>query len=312
MEAYFTFAEEMGIATFPPSPPEVRLYAAWLLLTRCQKESSLRQYLSALRVYGKNLSPPAYIPSPSEFGPLQAVVDGARRLFPGPIKRSKPVTTVIFRNLVNTRPPPGASWKTRTTLRVFIDVAILLYFTMLRSSSLFPAFPAAVDRDRQLTWRRVRWIPGGAVISVIKSKTEQFMRKTHEISLVENPDSIFCPIAALRRLRDMRGPGVAREDDLVCMIPDDAGGWKNLAKYTYVKWFKGRIAQMSGDPDAYFLHAFRHGSIALALAVEQNVTLVKLQSNHISDCIFVYSQVDVARRKVVAGAMLQALDQEFA
>ena len=70
VEAYFAFAEEMGVESFPPSPPEVRLYAAWLLLSRCRKESSLRQYLSALRVYAKNLQPPAWIPAPTEYGPL--------------------------------------------------------------------------------------------------------------------------------------------------------------------------------------------------------------------------------------------------
>ena len=302
----------MGVESFPPSPPEVRLYAAWLLLSRCRKESSLRQYLSAIRVYGKNMTPPAFIPAPSDYGPLQAVVEGARRLFPGPVKRSLPVTTKILRNLVHTRPPPGASWKARTTLQVYIDTAILLYFSMLRSSSLFPPFPAALDKERQLVWKRVRWVPGGAVISVVKSKTEQFYRKTHQISLVERPNSVFCPVQALRRLRDMRGVGVAKEDDSVFMIPDDAGGWKILVKYNFESWFKSRMAQMSPNPDAYFLHAFRHGSIALALAVEQNVTLVKLQSNHLSDCIFVYSQVDVDRRKVVTSAMLDALDSEFA
>ena len=83
----------------------------------------------------------------------------------------------------------------------------------------------------------------------------------------------------------MRGVGVARADDCVFMIPDDAGGWRVMVKYHFEKWFKSRLSQMSVNPDLYFLHAFRHGSIALALAVEQNVTLVKLQSNHISDCI---------------------------
>ena len=146
---------------------------------------------------------------------------------------------------------------------------------------------------------------------MVKSKTEQFMRKVHEIALVEKPGSPYCPVAALRRLRDMKGVGAALEDDHVFMIPDGSGGWKNMVKYNFEKWFKGRMGQMTERPEAYFLHGFRHGSIALALAVEQNVTMVKLQSNHLSDCIWVYSQVDMARRKVVAGAMVDALDREL-
>ena len=78
------------------------------------------------------------------------------------------------------------------------------------------------------------------------------------------------------------------------------------------RWFSGRVAAMGLDPDRYLLHGFRHGGIALALSVEPNLALVKLQSAHLSDAIWVYSQVDPRRRLAVADAMVAAVEHDRA
>ena len=65
-----------------------------------------------------------------------------------------------------------------------------------------------------------------------------------------------------------------------------------------------------GLPDErYMLHAFGHGAIALALSEEPNIAMIKLQSNHLSESVWVYSQVDVSRRLSVASKMVDALDR---
>ena len=306
MRAYWEFAGEMGLEHFPPTPEEVVLYSSWLMFTKCSRTSSLLQYLSALRVYcsSQNL----WVPSPTEFGPLRSLVEGSRRLFPGPTRRSSPVTAKVLASLINTRPPRRASWRQLVTLQVMKDTCLILWFTMLRSSNVFPAFPAATDPVRQLTWEKIRLVPGGVVITIILSKTEQFREKVHEISLVSKPNSPFCPVAALRRLHVIRGPGVARPADLVLQLPQADGAWRPLVKYEFSRWFHLKIAKMGLDPACFLLHGFRHGSIAWALLHQKNVTLVQLQSGHISDCIFVYSQIEPERRQSVASAMLDALD----
>ena len=309
MNVYFAFADEMSINHLPPSPDEVRLFAAWLMLTHCSKESSLRQYLSALKTYCAIRG--LFVPSPTEYPPLAAVVRGAARSFPGLTRRGKPVTPAILVNLVRTKPPAGAGWRARTTLQVYKDTAIILFFSMLRGSNIFPDSLATVNKIRQLTWDKIRRVDNGVVITVLLSKTVQFGEKLHEIPLVACPGSEFCPVGALDRLLQMRG-GRAAATDLVLQLPGPAGNWGPLLKHQFIGWFKGRISAMGLDATFYFCHSFRHGSIALALLHHDNVTLIKLHSNHISDCIMTYSQIPAEKRTAVYTAMLNAVHDHAA
>ena len=310
MRAYWEFAAELAVDEFPPDPATVRLYATWLMLKKCGKEDSMRQYLSALKTHCNKLG--LYVPSPSEFGPLAAVVSGAKRLFPGPTRQARPVTPTILRNLVFSRAPANATWCQRTTLQALKDVSILLFFSLLRSSSLMPPFPAAADKIRNLTWRQVRFIQGGAVLSILLSKTQQYRRKVHQVVLVERPGSPFCPVSAIRRLNSMRGAGVAQETDHVCMLPSESGAWTVMVKYQFLSWFQTRISQMGLRKECYLLHSFRHGGVALAMSEEPNLQLIRLQSNHLSNAVHVYSQLEVGRRLTVASAMINALDSSLA
>ena len=148
MKAFDQFCLELGVTNYPPTGEDLKRYSAWLMLYRCQKESSLRQYLAAVKTHFNQLN--LHVPAPGEDGPLGAVVAGARRFFPGPVRKSRPVTIAILRNLVFSSAPPAATWRQRTTLRVFKDACIVLYFSMLRSSSLFPPWLAAACPDLSL------------------------------------------------------------------------------------------------------------------------------------------------------------------
>ena len=308
MRAYFRFAAEMDIHHFPPTPDEVRLYAVWLMLAVCSRTDSLRQYLSALRVFAAQQG--AWVPSPTEFGPLRSVVRGSARLFPGPSRASKPVSPEILRNLLFSRPPPNSTPAQRVSLQVLKDTALLLFLTMLRGSNLFPSHPAAVDPVRNLTWNKVRRVGGGVIITVVLSKTVQFRERLHEVHLVAAPGSIYCPVAALDRLLAMRG-GDVRPDDLVLQLPAEDGTWSPLVKYTFNQWFRGRIADMGLDPARFHVHGFRHGSIQLAMLHQGNITLIRLHSNHLSDAIMCYGNIDPNKRCAVSAAMIAALDADL-
>ena len=85
-----------------------------------------------------------------------------------------------------------------------------------------------------------------------------------------------------------------------------------MVKYEYLQWFHARITQMGLKKEAYLLHAFRHGGVSLALSEEPNLQQVRLQSHHLSDAVFVYSQMQVERRFTVVTSMLDALDHNLA
>ena len=308
MRTYFRFADEVGIHHFPPSPRETVLYASWLMLTTCSRSDSLRQYLAALRVHAARLG--HWVPSPTEFPDLQSVVKGAARLFPGPSRRSLPVTPPILVNLLNTRPPPRASWRQLTTLQVLKDTALLLFLTMLRGSNLFPSHPAAADTARNLTWGKIRKVDNGVIITVTLSKTIQSQERIHEIPLSAAPGSMFCPVQALERLYALRGSPPAPTDH-VLVLPNDDGSLSPLVKYQFLKWFRYRLDQMGLDSSRYHIHGYRHGAIQLAILSGNNITLIKLHSDHLSDAIMCYSHVEPEKRGVITQSMISALDRQF-
>ena len=312
MRAFDEFCLELGVTDYPPTPEDMKRFAAWVMLYRCSKESSLRQYLAAVKTHFNQLN--MFVPSPREYGPLGAVVDGCKRMFPGPVKRSRPVSIPILRNLVYSSPPPAATWKQRMTLRVYKDTALVLYFSMLRSSSLFPPWAGAADVDRNLVWERVRFTEDGAILSIILAKTQQHMRRVHEVVLKKKEDSVFCPVAALHRLKNMSDRPVSPRDH-VFKLPvgqSAAAPWRILIKSEFNTWFKWRLGQMALDPEKYSIHGFRHGAVSLAISEEPNLALVRLATDHNSEAIWAYAQVDAARRRSVSAAMLEAVHRAAA
>jgi hypothetical protein len=95
--------------------------------------------------------------------------------------------------------------------------------------------------------------------------------------------------------------------DLVIQVPDGRGSFRPLVKYEFCRWFKHRVAMMGLDQTRFHIHGFRHGSLATALLHEPNITLVRLSSNHLSDAIFVYSNIAPEKRFQVTRTMLQVV-----
>ena len=121
--------------------------------------------------------------------------------------------------------------------------------------------------------------------------------------------SPFCPVAALLRLKHMRGRP-AQPEEFVFQLPagqSAAGPWKIFSKSAFLTWFRGRLAQMSLDPEKFSVHAFRHGSVSLALAEEPNLALVRLATDHSSEAIWAYCQIELAKRQTVSSAMIEAV-----
>ena len=114
-------------------------------------------------------------------------------------------------------------------------------------------------------------------------------------------------MSALCKMKDLQGPLVATGQSLVFKVPMVGGGWAPLTKAMFLPWLRGRLSQMGLDAARFHCHAFRHGSIALALEKQPNVTMIRLQSNHISDSIFTYSQIPAEKRGAVSSLMMDAL-----
>ena len=66
---------------------------------------------------------------------------------------------------------------------------------------------------------------------------------------------------------------------------------------------------MGLDEDAFMLHGFRRGSISLAVSQEPNLALIKIQSDHSSDAVWSYIELEEHRRRSIARLMVEAFDR---
>jgi hypothetical protein len=84
VKTFFTFTSEIGLTDLPPDGHEMVIYATWLTLSsHCSTAGSLRQYLSAVKVLCRQKA--LFCPSPTEYGPLLAMVSGMAARFAAPV-----------------------------------------------------------------------------------------------------------------------------------------------------------------------------------------------------------------------------------
>ena len=110
----------------------------------------------------------------------------------------------------------------------------------------------------------------------------------------------------------MMGDETPRPDDLVFQLPagDHPGdGWRLLVKTDFLVWYRRRLRDMGLDDKLYMLHGFRRGGISLAVSEEPNLAIIKLQSDHSSEQVWSYVQVEESRRRSVARLMVEAVDR---
>lgn len=285
---------------------QIALYATWLVYSgRLKSASSVSQYVSAVRTlhrkHGLNC------PTPSEYGPLDQVIKGVRRLAQRPTHQSRPVTPPILRNLLLTKPQnPGCALQTAITTS-FRTLALLLFQSMLRSSNLVPLSRSSIDHHRILTWGSIQRVDYGIVISVRLSKTIQFSQRIQTIPLAACPTTLFCPVQALDTLANLYGHSSCTPNSPVFRLPASGGGWTPMIKSDFEKFFKVRISQMGLDASLYSLHGFRHGGIQECLLSEGNLGLCKVTSDHMSDAILVYSQVPANQRMQISAKINTSL-----
>ena len=301
-----TFCRLAGITHMPVSGSQLVIYATWLVATgRITSAESLKQYLSAVSSLHKWFA--LSCPTPTQYGPLQNVIQGFRRVAQRKVKKSLTVTPPILINLLNSISPTPASWLQSATLFSFRTFTLILYLSMLRSANLVPGSRSKIDYLEILTWDKIHRVAGGLVISVLKSKTIQFGERIQQIPLATGASPQLCPVAALDGLAEMYGVDTCGRNTPVFRLPPDAGGWTPKIKADYVPFFRARLASMGLNPTSYSLHGFRHGSIQECLLSETNLGLCQITSDHASSAILTYAEVPPARRLSISSKISTSL-----
>ena len=301
------------IPTHPVGGWHLALFATQLVVEgRVRSANSLANYVSAVRSYHKELG--SNCPTPSEFGPLDQVIKGLRRMSPRPIKRSRPITPEILLNFLKSRLPPPFCPIDSFTLTTYKILALLYFLTMLRASSFMPKSYNAVDTVRLVTWGNVTRLEhqgiSGILLTLHLTKTIQNGERKQEVPLARNDAfPLLCPVRAVDILRQIVGDHNIRADTPLFQTQDYQGNFRPVIRHKFEGWFNHRLAEMGANPDEFTLHGFRHGGLHQCLMSEQNLALVKLTSDHSSDVIHEYAHVPADRRLIISQKINQNLNQ---
>jgi hypothetical protein len=147
---------------------------------------------------------------------------------------------------------------------------------------------------------------GGIIFKITLAKDNQFAERIHEVSLPEKAGSIFCAVSALAHLARLRNGQMCGDNDFVFMVPS-GDTWVPLLKAPAVAIFKAQLDRMKLQSKLYGFHSFRHSGIQAAVRVQPSLELVRLQSGHLSDAIYVYTAMPGASRMVTGSKVLEEL-----
>ena len=296
--------EEFAKISIPVGGWHLAMFATSLVVEgRVKSGASLANYVSAVRSYHHDHG--LDCPTPSQFGPLDRIMKGLRKVSLRPTKKSLPITPEILVNFLKTNlPPPFCPFEAHI-LTTYKILALFYFLTMLRASSFMPKAYNSVDPVRLVTWGNVTnesfdGIPG-ICFTLHLTKTIQTGERVQKVPLAQNNDCpLLCPVRALAMLRAMIGDNNITEDTPLFQTWDFHGNLRPVVRHKFEAWFNRRLNEMGADPSLYTLHGWRHGGIQQVLLSEENLALAKLTSDHSSDVILEYSNVPADRRLTIS------------
>ena len=308
------FTEFCGLAniTMLPIPDHIIcFFATWLVSTgRVKTAGSLAQYVSAVRTVHKMLKLPQ-VPTPSQYGPLDMILKGFRRIAQHKTKKSLPISPPILSNFLQSEIPLHSGPLAQQTIQIYRHLCLIYFLTMLRSSNLIAKSSKSIDLKMILCWEDVKPlrnnINNGIVISVPKAKNNQFGERVHQIPLAAASNPLLCPVKAILGLVAIYGKNRCFGNRPIFQVPDGNGNFKVILRHKFDAWFKMRLGNMKLDASLYTLHGFRHAGIQEHLLAEGNLALCKISSDHSSDAILEYSFIPEDRRLSISSKVNRSL-----
>ena len=233
--------------------------------------------------------------TPKSSPDLEFALSGIARHLARPPKRMSPITPPLLKHLLEFPDVSSTAipWHLMATVEVIRCFYAVIFFSMVQVSSLVPNSSGGFEPRRQLTWDKITIFPDGAVLELILTKTIQNAGRTHEVALAHVPNSIFCPVTALRRMAEIRGECLSGSP--VFEIPT-SDGWIPLSRYHVDVLLTMQIQAAGLEPSKFKFHSFRRGAIQLAVRLEPRIHLIRLQSDHSSNAFEAYCALPARTR----------------
>ena len=164
--------------------------------------------------------------TPLSYVPLEQCISGLKQFLQHRVKKAKPITTVILRNLLLS-PPSRLLCPTESQIfTTFRTLTLLLFQSILKFSKMMPENRHNFDAHYVLKWSNVE----------NEDETIRTIRSPHSSRHLSG--SQVLPGPRPRIPRKMYGPECMKEDMPVFLIPTPTGKFVPLKKQEYVDWLR--------------------------------------------------------------------------
>ena len=169
---------------------------------------------------------------------------------------------------------------------------LVAFFSFLRISNLVPYALANGHSNNAYFLRRqdVSFTAPGAVLRVYRTKTIQFKQRVLEILLPFIPNSVLCPVTALKYFCT-----VPTLPSSPLFIVNQDGSFRPLLTAHFNQFFKACISTVGLKPDHFSSHSFRQGGAPFALNCSMPTKFIKAQGDWRSDAYLIYLKLSTKK-----------------
>ena len=284
LNAYILFCEHFNLSPFPVSKPSFLAYLAFLSKSlSCYR--SVVNYINILKHINRSLGVDfSFMHDYDAFLTLRAL----RRVMGDSVRITHPVTVDMLLNIFHI-----FDWS--NPLHVCMHAAFLVaFFSFLRISNLVPykASDMAAVNTYFLKREDVSFSAHGAVLRIFKTKTIQFRQRVLQIPLPVIPNSILCPVAALKACLSLVPAPLSAP---LFMVPV-ANSAKPLLAAHFNRFLKACASATGFDPNHFSSRSFRQGGATFVFNCGAPTEFIKAQGDWQSDVYLIYLKLSTQKK----------------
>lgn len=182
---------------------------------------------------------------------------------------------------------------------------LVAFFSFLRISNLVPYASADCHANKAyfLKHQDVYFTASGAVLKVYRTKTIQFKQRVLDIPLPFIPNSILCPVTALKKYFCT----VHALDTSPLFIVHHCRSLKPILATHFNRFFKSCITTVGLELASFSSHSFRQGGATFAFNCGASTEFIKVQGDWRSDAYLVYLKLSTKKKLDILQAISACL-----
>ena len=284
LNAYLLFCDYCSFNPFPVSKQAYLAYLAFLSKSlSCYR--SLVNYVNILKHINKSLGVDfSFMHDYDAFLTQRAL----RRIMGDSVRVTPPVTVDILLNVFH-----HFDWSNQLHFCMHA-LFLVAFFSFLRISNLVPyTFAASHSVNAYFLKRQdVSFTATGAVLRVYRTKTIQFKQRVLEIPLPYIPNSVMCPVTALKQYFSTV-PNFASSP---LFMVNHSGSFKPILAAHFNRFFKSCITTVGLEPGNFSSRSFRQGGATFAFNCGAPTEFIKAQGDWQSDAYLIYLKLSTKKK----------------